>query len=65
MAKKTFEAAFELGEKVLIVDHDITGVINSILISRSKEIGYQVEWANLAKTINAKYFHEAELGSLE
>lgn len=65
MAKKTFESAFELGEKVLIVDHDITGVINSIWIQRTKEIGYQVEWANLSKTINAKYFHETELKSIE
>ena len=66
MAKKTIEVAFELGEKVLIVDHDITGTVNSIWIQRISPIPcYEIEWADLNKKVNTKYFSEAELKSVE
>lgn len=66
MAKKTFESAFELGEKVLIADHDVTGIVNAIWLERSSEpIQYQVEYVDASRKINDRWFPEREIVSIE
>ena len=60
------ETAFDFGEKVMIKDHGITGVINAFYYCRSNaSFSYEIEYLDAKKQIQTRYFAEAELSKVK